>query len=135
MIVYKILKNRYFGGKLYIPDNEKGIPPYTTRTAVPDIPDNMFAIWNGRGWSITKIPPQLTPLEPKIKTIISIDHLFDKFNSDKWNILTNQDPLIKAFILDCSVRNTVDITDPNFQTIINYMIENFNYDIDMSLII
>jgi hypothetical protein len=133
MIAYRILKNGYYGGDVMLPDNQKGTPPYVTRTPVPSIPEGSYAIWNGRGWTITATPPR-PDNEPPKPTTITVEDLFDKFGVDKWNILSSQDPLIKAFLLDCSVRKTVDIADSNFVSVIKYMVDTFNFAIDSSLI-
>jgi hypothetical protein len=133
MIAYRILKNGYFGGEVTLPDSEKGTPPYVTRTSVQSIPDGCYALWNGRGWTITSVPPG--PINETHKSIeLSIHEIFDYFGNDKWNILSSQDSIIKAFILDCSVRKTIDITDSNFQFIIKYMIETYNFEINPILI-
>lgn len=56
----------YYDGNLILSDNKKGIPLYTTRTAPPDIPEGMYAIWSGRGWNITDIPPPVKKTEEVI---------------------------------------------------------------------
>jgi hypothetical protein len=133
MIAYRILKNGYFGGEVTLPDSEKGTPPYVTRTPVQSIPEGCYALWNGRGWTITSVPPR--PVDETPKSIeLPIHEIFDYFGNDKWNILSSQDSIIKAFVLDCSVRKSIDISDNNFQYIIKYMIETYNFEIDPILI-
>tara|TARA_B100000497_G_scaffold43912_1_gene51019 strand:- start:6616 stop:6852 length:237 start_codon:yes stop_codon:yes gene_type:complete len=57
MNIYKIKANKYFGGTIIVPDSVRGIPLFTTRTAPPEIPEGHYAIWNGRGWSLTTNAP------------------------------------------------------------------------------
>lgn len=67
MIIYTILKNGYFGGTQELPDGTAGIPLWTTRTAVPEIPEGMYARWMGTYWAITQDPPPPEPVpEPEL---------------------------------------------------------------------
>lgn len=67
MKIYKILPNRYYGGEIEVPDGTLGIPKGTTRTAPPFIPPGMTAIWNGKGWDITRFPSPMSNPTPVIE--------------------------------------------------------------------
>jgi hypothetical protein len=124
MKIYRILSNSYFGGEILLPDNTVGIPYGTTRTPVPEIPDGKFAIWNGRGWSITEISPNDVPVEnPPVQKVILVSEFFDSFEDQKFNVLSSQDPLIRALILDCSVRQNIDLEDSNIVQMVNYIFQ------------
>lgn len=61
MILYIIGDNGYFNGTMEWPDDPEeiyGIPYGTTKREVPEIPEGMFAIWNGSGWDLTDVPFQ-----------------------------------------------------------------------------
>jgi hypothetical protein len=64
MIIYRILENGYYGGALEVDDNTQGIPLGTTRTPVPEIPENQYAIWRGTAWALTTQPPPMILPEP-----------------------------------------------------------------------
>lgn len=72
MNIYRILENGYFGGVTDVPDGTKGIPPGNTRTPVPEIPDGHYAVWHGRGWSLTTVAPPVRdiPNSERIKEIV-----------------------------------------------------------------
>jgi hypothetical protein len=41
------------------PDEIYGIPPGTTKKAVPELSENQYAFWMGSGWIVTNNPPQM----------------------------------------------------------------------------
>lgn len=75
MIIYIILPNGYFGGTQEVPDDEVGIPYGTTRTAVPEIPEGYYAVWNGTGWNLTQTPPPIEEPEPVIEETVQIPNI------------------------------------------------------------
>lgn len=60
MILYIIGDNGYFNGTIQYPDDPDdiyGIPYGTTKKEVPEIPEGMYAFWNGSGWDLINNPP------------------------------------------------------------------------------
>lgn len=61
--------------------------------------------WSGSDWV------QPTP-EPAPRHI-SVGAFFDRFGVDKWAILADQTPSVKAVVQDASVRNFIDLDRPD----------------------
>lgn len=79
MLIYKIDSNGYFSGTEEVPDDTVGIQLGTTRTAIPEIPDGMYAKWVGTGWELTDQPPppvQVFIPEPEpVQEFVVVDRL------------------------------------------------------------
>lgn len=66
--------------------------------------------WPGMEFSLfNHIDTTPTESEPQIEWKIFIGAFFDRFKDYKLDILSSQDPVIKAFILDASVRKYIDL--------------------------
>ena len=67
--------------------------------------------WPGMEFSLfNHIGTTLTESEPQIEWKIFVGAFFDRFGDYRLAVLSSQDPIIKAFILDASVRKYIDLT-------------------------
>lgn len=67
MLLYIIGNNGYYQGTMDWPDDPDeiyGIPPGTTKKAVPELVENEYAFWTGSGWIVTDTSPMIVPVTP-----------------------------------------------------------------------
>lgn len=82
------------------------------------------------GEFIAPNPPSPTP-EPRH---ISVGAFFDRFNSEKINILASTDPVVQALVRDASVRKFIDLDRPDLVQAMQLLVsKDFNIDIDAIL--
>ena len=55
--IYEIARNGYWSGNTAERTDREGIPRGWTRTPVPALASDEYAVWNGNGWNITTEPP------------------------------------------------------------------------------
>jgi hypothetical protein len=122
MKVYKILPNLYYGGTVELPDGTPGIPYGTTRTEIPELNNGEYAVWAGQSWRVTKIPPaEIVEPKPPVQKVISVAEFFDSFGDQKWNVLSSTDPVVRALIMDSSLRQTIDLDDANIIGVVKHI--------------
>ena len=74
--------------------------------------------------------------EPQVECKIFVGSFFDRFKEHKLGILSSQDPTIKAFILDASVRKYIDLIsrEPELRICLNYIVsQGFAIDVEAIL--
>lgn len=137
MKAYQILKNLYLGPATIETEASEGIPLGFTRTPIPDhIPEGHFVMWSGSGWALTTTPPPevVQDSTPPPPVLISVGAFFDRFGSEKYNILASSDPLVKALVLDVSVRKFIDLNNPEINSGLD-LITNAGFNIDKAIIL
>jgi hypothetical protein len=118
--IYQIKADGYYGGMVDVPNGTSGIPLGYTRTAVPVIPAGHTAMWVGTQWRVVPVTATVST-DVSLPNAIPAYALFDGFGEHKMAILSHDDPIIKAFILDCSVRSHVDLDDPYVQASLHHI--------------
>lgn len=86
------------------------------------------------GWTWDEVNGFRNPLdEPIVITVnrlISVGSFYDRFGSLKWQILSDQSPLVQALVKDASVRRYIDLNSPDLLAALN-LVRNVGYDIDL----
>lgn len=65
---------------------------------------------------------------------IAVGSFYDRFGTEKWNILASTNPVIKALISDVSVRKFIDLQRPDLAVALDLVIAN-GFAIDKSAIL
>lgn len=86
------------------------------------------------GWTWDSINGFVNPLqENQVQSstrYISVGSFYDRFGSLKWQILSDQNPLVQALIKDASVRRYIDLNSPDLLAALN-LVRNAGYNIDL----
>ena len=93
--------------------------------------------WPGMEFSLfNHIDTTTTESEPQIEWKIFVGAFFDRFGDYRLAVLSSQDPIIKAFILDASVRKYIDLFErrTELSNLIDY-IQSKGFDIDKTKIL
>jgi len=61
---------------------------------------------------------------------ISVGSFYDRFGPLKWQILSDQSPIVQALIKDASVRRYIDLNSPDLLAALN-LVRNAGYNIDL----
>lgn len=57
--------------------------------------------------------------EPDYYNLIDVGAFFDRFNGAKLQVLTSTDPVVKALLMDVSVRKWIDLRRPDVEQALN----------------
>lgn len=63
-------------------------------------------------WRLAEVQPTDSPVAP-LPRRISVGAFFDRFGSEKWQILADQSPAVQGVIKDASVRAYIDLENPD----------------------
>ena len=90
--------------------------------------------WPGMEFSLfNHINTTPTEYEPQIEWKIFVGAFFDRFKDYKLDILSSQDPVIKAFILDASIRKYIDLIsrEEELRNALTYIVaQGFSIDVE-----
>lgn len=94
-----------------------------TDVAPPDgqLPD-------GLGWNFTGTTWVAAPLSPPLHgaattpRLVSVGSFFDRFGPDKWQLLSDPNPLVQALVKDCSVRRFIDLDRPDLRQALQLLV-------------
>lgn len=64
--------------------------------------------------------------EPEYTYLIDIGAFFDRFGAAKFQVLTSSDPIVKALLLDVSVRKWIDLRRPDVEQALNIIATKCN---------
>ena len=90
--------------------------------------------WPGMEFSLfNHIDTTPTESEPQIEWKVFVGAFFDRFGDYKLGILSSQDPVIKAFILDASIRKYIDLIsrEEELRNALTYIVaQGFSIDVE-----
>ena len=70
------------------------------------------------------------PVATTSNRFISVGSFYDRFGPLKWQILSDQSPIMQALIKDASVRKYIDLGSPDLLAALN-LVRNAGYDLDL----
>jgi len=83
---------------------------------------------------IFELPAAAAPPEQTIPRYVSVGAFFDRFKELKYQILASTNPIVKALVLDSSVRKYIDLDNPELPIGLQ-MIVDAGYAINVTEII
>lgn len=69
--------------------------------------------WTGEKWVLVEYTePAPVAAAPTAQRLITRGAFFDRFGAAKWAILADQTPLVKAMVIDATVREHINLDSP-----------------------
>lgn len=137
--LYKIGPGGYWTGATQdAPDDARSVPSGWTARTVPLVPEGYYAKLLLSGWIVTDTPPPADPTPaaapaPEVPRRVSVGAFFDRFGSAKWSVLADADPGVQAVIKDASVRQYIDLDNPDLPAGLAIVAARHDIDVDAIL--
>ena len=93
-----------------------------------DIPPPTTTLPDGTGWNFTGTTWVAAPFSPPLhgaattSRLVSVGSFFDRFGTDKWQLLADPNPLVQALVKDCSVRKFIDLDRPDLRQALQLLV-------------
>lgn len=118
-LLYQLGAAGYWTGATQVAAAAHTVPAGWTARPVPTLVAGQYAQLTATGWRVTDTPPpvahaaQPQPPLPTPPRRISVGAFFDRFGQAKWAILADDNPGVRAVIQDASVRQYIDLDNPD----------------------
>ena len=123
MRIYEMDAQRVYTGNFRDLSPKDPIPRGWTHIAPPDL-ETGVAIFDGVKWfTRAERPAPVTASAPAEQRHITVGAFFDRFGDQKMAILSSTDPGVRALITDCTVREYIDLDDPQLPAGVTMLVD------------